>query len=193
MTGEGARGIVEAAVRRELFGPEPGQEPLGAPIDCSGPKYRFATKEEGNGQFHDRDTLEEVLTRSDPLRRYGVGVLYSGGSAGGTAIDEDPVVITALPESEENPDQPPVEVMGHASQDEVDSDDFDLSDANRRKPSAMAISFKVRVPSDGTLDMRVTGAYYDRVVVTIPGVPNLDWWVRRPFELDATVSWRQRS
>ncbi|MCX5333808.1 helicase-related protein [Streptomyces sp. NBC_00140] len=189
MTGEGARGIVEAAVRRELFGPEPGGKPLGAPIDCSGPRYRFATKEEGNGQFHDRDTLEEVLTRSDPLRRYGVGVLFSGGSAGGTAVDENPLVIDGAPQSEESPDQPPVEVKGHVARDEVDSDDFDLSDANRRKPSAMAISFKVRVPSDGSLGVRVTGAYYDRVVVTIPGVSDhLDWWVRRPFELDATVS-----
>ncbi|MEU0188921.1 helicase-related protein [Streptomyces afghaniensis] len=188
MTGEEARGIVEAAVRRELFGPEPDEQPLGAPIDCSGPRYRFTTKEEGNGQFHDRDTLEEVLTRSDPLRRYGVGVLYSGGSAGGTAIDEHPVVIDGAPQSEENPDQPPVEVKGHVARDEVDSDDFDLSEANRRKPSAMAISFKVRVPSEGSLAVRVTGAYYDRVVVTIPGVSDLDWWVRRPFELDATVS-----
>ncbi|MFF8473737.1 helicase-related protein [Streptomyces sp. NPDC015414] len=188
MTGEDARRIVEAAVRRELFGPAPGEQPLGAPIDCSEPRYRFATKEESNGQFHDRDTLEEVLTRSDPLRRYGVGVLSSGGSVGGTAIDEDPVVIDGAPQSEENPDQPPVEVKGHVARDEVDSDDFDLSDANRRKPSAMAISFKVRVPSDGALGVRVTGAYYDRVVVAIPGVSDLDWWVRRPFELDATVS-----
>ncbi|MER5699312.1 helicase-related protein [Streptomyces mirabilis] len=188
MTGEDARRIVEAAVRRELFGPAPGEQPLGAPIDCSGPRYRFATKEESNGQFHDRDTLEEVLTRSDPLRRYGVGVLSSGGSAGGTAVDEHPVVIDGAPQSEENPDQPPVEVKGHVARDEVDTDDFDLSDANRRKPSAMAISFKVRVPSDGSLGVRVTGAYYDRVVVTIPGVSDLDWWVRRPFELDATVS-----
>ncbi|MFE2882169.1 helicase-related protein [Streptomyces sp. NPDC059272] len=188
MTGEEARGIVEVAVRRELFGPETGERPLGVAIDCSGPKYRFATKEEGNGQFHDRDTLEEVLTRSDPLRRYGVGVLSSGGSAGGTAVDEHPVVIDGAPQSEENPDQPPVEVKGHVARDEVDTDDFDLSDANRRKPSAMAISFKVRVPSDGSLGVRVTGAYYDRVVVTIPGVSDLDWWVRRPFELHATVS-----
>ncbi|MFJ6837574.1 helicase-related protein [Streptomyces sp. NPDC091209] len=188
MTGQEARGIVEAAVRRELFGPESGEQPLGTPIDCSGPKCRFTTKEESHGQFHDRDTLEEVLTRSDPLRRYGVGVLSSGGSAGGTAVDEDPVVIGGTPQSEENPDQAPVEVKGHVARDEVDTDDFDLSDANRRKPSAMAISFKVRVPSDGSLGVRVTGAYYDRVVVTIPGVSDLDWWVRRPFELEATVS-----
>lgn len=188
MTGEEARNIVEAAVRRELFGPAPGEPPLGYPIDCSGPRFAFETKDASNGQFHDRDTLEEVLSRSDPLRRYGVGVLYSGGSAGGTAVAEDPAVIDGVGQSEDAPDQAPVEVKGHVARDEVDADDFDLSDANRRKPSALAISFKLRVPSDGSLSVRVTGAYYDRVVVSIPGVPDLDWWVRRPFELDATVA-----
>ncbi|MER7604762.1 helicase-related protein [Nocardioides sp. NPDC127503] len=190
MTGEEARDIVEAAVRRELFGPAQDESPLGSPIDCSGPRYSFDTKEASNGQFHDRTTLEEVLTRSDPLRRYGIGVLYSGGSAGGTAIADDPVVIDGVAQSDENPDQKPVEVEGYKPRDEVDSDDFDLSDANRRKPSATAISFKVKVPSDGAISVRVTGAYYDRIAVSIPGVPDLDWWVRRPFELDATISGR---
>lgn len=79
MSGVVARGIVEAAVRRELFGPPDEEAPIGNPVDCSGPSLTFQTKDEINGQFHDRDTLEEVLTRSDPLRRYGVGVLHSGG------------------------------------------------------------------------------------------------------------------
>src|SRR4051794_13632736 len=104
MTGVEARAIVEAAVRRELFGPPPGEKPFGTPIDCSGPSVTFPTKDETNGQFHDRDTLEEVLTRSDPFRRYGVGVLYSGGTPSGGSND-DPVVIPGLPENEDNPDQ----------------------------------------------------------------------------------------
>lgn len=90
MSGVEARDVVEAAVRRELFGPPDEEAPIGNPVDCSGPSLTFQTKDEINGQFHDRDTLEEVLTRSDPLRRYGVGVLYSGGTlAGGLASKGD--------------------------------------------------------------------------------------------------------
>ena len=37
----------------------------------------------------------------------------------------------------------------------------------------MAISFKVRVPEGGSLKLRVTGAYYDRVRVTVPETPPL--------------------
>lgn len=190
MTGVQAREIVEAAVRRELFGPAPGEAPIGTPLDCSDPSLTFQTKEESNGQFHDRDTLEEVLTRSDPLRRYGVGVLYSGGTPGGSPAEqgEEPAIIPGLAENEDNPDQPPPEIKGRIRQDEADSDDFDLSDANRRKPSAMAISFKVRVPTDGSLKLRVTGAYYDPLGVIAPNSPPLVWWVRRPFVLDAVLS-----
>jgi hypothetical protein len=186
-----ARDIVEAAVRREVFGPLVSDEPAGKPIDCSGPTYTFDRKEDADGQFHDRDTLEEVLTRSDPIRRYGIGVLFSGASSGGSVIaDEEPASIPGLAECEDNPDpdQAPIVVDGKLRHDVADPDDFDLSDANRRRPAAMAISFKVRVPSGGALQVAVTGAYYDRIRVTIPEVATpREWWVRRPFELRGEV------
>ncbi|NEW42778.1 helicase [Nocardia cyriacigeorgica] len=190
MSGVDAREIVEAAVRRELFGPPPGEAPSGTPVDCSGPSCTFPTKEQMSGQFYDRDTLEEVLTRSDPLRRYGVGVLYGGGSSGGdpVATEADSAIIPGLAENEENPDQPPAGLDRRPRQDEADSDDFDLSDANHRQPSAMAISFKARVPAGGSVKLQITGAYYDPVKVNAPNTPkHLTWWVRRPFTLDAVV------
>jgi hypothetical protein len=200
MTGVEARGIVEAGLRRELFGPEADGTPLGNPIDCSKLSIKFPTKAEANGPFHDRETLEEVLTRSDPLRRYGVGVLYSGGapSGGSTSVagedssedSDDPIVISGLPESDENPTQPPPDKKGSVRQDQADSDDFDLSDANRRKPSAMAVSFKVRVPSSGRIHLRVTGAYYDSMKASAADEPglNLSWWIRRPFTIEGDIS-----
>lgn len=191
MSGVEARNVVEAAVRRELFGPTDGEAPIGKPIDCSGPSLTFQKKDDTNGQFHDRDTLEEVLTRSDPLRRYGVGVLHSGGTpTGGLASEGDEfAVIPGLAQNEENPTVTPSELRGGPRQlDHPDTDDFDLSDANRRKPAAMAISFKVRVPANAELKIRVTGAYYDPVKVTAPDTPPTNWWVRRPFVLDATAS-----
>ncbi|MEU1994522.1 helicase-related protein [Nocardia gamkensis] len=189
MSGFEAREVVEAAVRRELFGPAHGESPIGMPLDCSGPSLIFRTKDELNGQFHDRDTLEEILTRSDPLRRYGIGVLYGGGNSSGSPskAEEEPTIIPGLAENEDNPDSPPLAINGTIRADEADSDDFDLSDANRRKPSAIAISFKVRVPDGGTLKLCITGAYYDSLKVTAPDSPPLVWWVRRPFVLDAVV------
>lgn len=196
MTGVEARAIVEAGLRRELFGPAIEEAPQGNPVDCSNLSINFPTKAELNGQFHDRDTLEEVLTRTDPLRRYGIGVLYSGGAPSGTSsssTDEDSaddlLIIPGLSENEENPVQPPPEQKGNVRQDQADSDDFDLSDANRRKPSAMAVSFKIRVPDSGSIHLRVTGAYYDEVAARSVDDQSLKlrWWVRRPFTVEGTV------
>jgi hypothetical protein len=154
----------------------------------------FATVEESRGQFHDAASLEEILTSGTPLRRYGVGVLHSGAAVGGTAIGDtvDPDVdlsgVVGLPSNVDDPTGPPVEVQGALRHDVADSDDFDLTDANNFKPSAMAISFQCRVPKDGFLGVTITGAHYERLRVQIPGVGNkVEWWRRRAFTLIGAV------
>jgi len=194
MSGLEARAIIEAELRRELFGPIGNADPVGNPVDCSSGAISFATPDEARGQFHDAVTLQEVLTIGTPLTRYGIGVLYSGASVGGTPIRDsaaDDVDLTGVPgvaHSEDDPGGAPVEIQGRLHHDEADSDDFDLTDANSFKPSAMAISFLCRVPSNGNLTVTVSGASYDRLAVQIPGVSkSLEWWVRRPFVLAGSV------
>lgn len=199
MTGSEARQIVEDSVRRELFGPIASQKPLGTPVDCSARKISFATAEESRGVFHDSTTLEEVLTQSEPLKRYGVGVLYSGAAARGTAIEptssatESPDIdvswVPGIANSPEDPSVEPAALKGTPQFDEPDSDDFDLSDANHFKPSAMAVSFRCRVAAGSVLKLVVRGAYYDKVSVQIPGVSRAqEWWVRVPWELSGSVA-----
>ncbi len=190
MTGLEARAVVETELRRELFGPS-GEEPKGNPIDCSSGSLKFETAEASRGQFIDAITLEEILTNGDPLRRYGIGVLNGGASIEGTAIIEDDVTdldgVTGIASSEDDSVERPPEIAGILRQDVADSDDFDLADANKFKPSAMAISFECRVPG-GSLEIAVTGAYYDKIDVEIPGVKfKVEWWLRRPFELRGTI------
>jgi Helicase conserved C-terminal domain len=207
MSGVEARAIVEAAVRLELFGPTGAEPPRGTPLDCSQGSISFPTAEASRGTFHEAGTLQEILTQTDPLRRYGIGVLYGGGNRGGSVIttpenttelanaESDVTWVIGLSTSEDSPDGPLVEIDQRAERgqpsrryDEADSDDFDLTDANSFKPSAMALSFKCRVPKDGALDITVRGAYYERIRVQIGGLKNnRAWWVRRPFELTGSI------
>ena len=196
MSGLEARGIIEAAVRRELFGPAASESPRGIAVDCSSGALHFESLEASRGQFHDSTSLQEILTQSDPLRRYGIGVLYNGATQRGTQIaedgtgadDQDLTWVSGLPENEDTPDGPPIEIEGTLRYDEPDSDDFDLTDANTFKPSAMAMSFKCRVPAGGSLAVTVTGAYYDKITAHIPGLKQpRDWWLRAPFELAGTI------
>lgn len=197
MTGSHARSIVETAVRRELFGPAVDEEPTGKAVDCTGRAIHFESIEDSRGQFHDAVSLQQILTQSDPLRRYGIGVLYSGAAQRGSAIapehasadDVDIEWVTGLANSDEQVDGPPTEIRGTLRYEEADSDDFDLTDANSFKPSAMAVSFKCAVPPGGVLAITVRGAYYETITPHIPGVKNpRDWWLRRPFELTGTVA-----
>ena len=196
MSGLEARAIVEAELRRELFGPLGTEKPSGKPIDCSRGTISFATAEESRGQFYDSSTMQEILTVGSPLTRYGIGVLHGGASTGGsraiTDSAEEDIDLNSIPgiaRNEEDPQGPPVQVQGPSLHDEADSDDFDLRDANTFKPSAMAVSFQCRVPSDGLLMITVTGAYYESLKVHISGVSKpVVWWLRRPFKLTGRIS-----
>ncbi len=196
MTGSEARDIVEAAVRRELFGPARSEEPVGTPLDCSSGSVHFESAEASRGQFHEATSFEEILTQSDPLRRYGIGVLYSGAAQRGSAItspsdppeDLDITWVPGVADSEENPEEAPVEVKGTLRYDQADSDDFDLTDANTFKPSAMAVSFKCRVPVGGSLEITVRGASYEKISAHISGLKRpREWWLRKPMELTGSI------
>lgn len=199
MSGSEAREIVEAAVRRELFGPTGAESPQGTPLDCSSGTVRFDSQDSSRGRFHEASTGEEILTQSDPLRRYGVGVLFNGGAIGRTtsvsdSVDDDADNLTwvnGLASNESSLGEAPVELPEVFRDDVADTDDFDLSDANSFKPSAMAITFKCRVEPEGLISISVSGAYYDRITAEIPGVKRSPtWWVRRPYELEAQVPGR---
>jgi hypothetical protein len=194
MSGLEARAVIEAELRREMFGPLGSEEPAGKPVDCSGGALTFATTEESRGQFHDSSTLQEILTIGTPLSRYGIGVLYSGASVGGTRIGEsgdediDLTGTAGVARNEEDPGGPPIQIQGSLRHDAADSDDFDLTDANSFKPSAMAISFQCRIPVHGSFTVTVTGAYYEKISVQIPGLSKpVTWWWRRPLTQKGSV------
>jgi hypothetical protein len=196
MTGVEARDIVEQAVRRELAGPATDAPPHGRPLHCAGGAIHFGSREASFGQFHDADTGQEILTQLDPLRRYGIGVLYGGAEVRGTRLaagepaepGSETDGVTGLDESGDGIDADPPEIPDAPVYGEADPDDFDLTDANTFKPSAMAVSFQCRVPPGGSLDVAVTGACYDQLAVHIAGAKRpRDWWVRRPFTLTGTI------
>ncbi|BDR52214.1 DNA helicase [Bombiscardovia nodaiensis] len=206
MSGTEARSIVEDAVRRELFGPKPGERPRGNPLDCSRGKIIFPSGTKIENIYHDQATGEEILTQGDPLHRYGVGVLHPAVFTKDRTIDDKQSIeetldeetpIPGLPTDDEDlsddevPSRNPA-LDSTSSESPEDADDFDLSDANHFKPSAMAISFKGRFAKEGLFNVTVTGAYYDKlnVSVNVNDTTYLkQWWVRRPFKLDGSIDY----
>lgn len=195
MTGVEAREIVESAVRRELFGPTDDRY-LGRPIDCSSGVVRFETKEDSWGVFHDSESGEEVLTQSDPVRRYGIGILHGGESSYSSPENESDSSEDIVgfggnwsgADEEFVAPQTTVSSSTLGTSAESDSDDFDLSDANSFKPAAMGISFRCTPNTEGSLEITVNAAYYDKIEARIPGLEKArTWWVRRPIQIKGSI------
>ena len=192
----GARQVIEDELRRELFGPLEMGVPHGKAVQCSEGNIYFETKEDSYGPLYDAATNQEILTTSTPLSRYGIGVLHPGGAPAGdgtqVGVSSESIAtmgISGLPHADGDPSCPPVEVSGELRYDVADSDDFDLADANKFKPSAMAITFLCRVHENGSFAIRVTGARYEKIRAHIPGRTKVDdWWLRRPFVLVGSVN-----
>lgn len=192
MSGIEAREIVETALRRELFGPVEGDPVRGQPLTINSGVVHFETMEASRGQFHDAESGQEILTSGTPLTRYGIGVLFAGATVSGSPIEEntseDLAGVTGIPLSEDYLSGTPVEIQGRLRHDIADSDDFDLTDANSFKPSAMAVSFESRLTDLGALKVEVTAARYEKLTVHIPGVAKpVDWWARRPHAAIGTI------
>lgn len=196
MTGVEARQIVEVSLRRELFGPEIDSARTGKPIAVKSGSIQFERQEDSRGSFHDAATGEEILTNGNPLTRYGIGVLHPSGAgrkrADESSEDEEALSgVTGLGFAEEDPSGPPIQFdsPSRSSRYDADSDDFDLSNANSFKPSAMAISFQCKLPEGSGFEIKIQAARYEKLSVQIPGlIKNVEWWVRRPFEATGKVS-----
>ena len=162
------RDLVLKELREELVGPSPqGQE-----LDCQQPLK--LTKEAYYTPWRQKDSGEEILQQEAPVGRYGVGVLYPKDSLAeelDTAEDPD----SATPEGD------PASMLGRSKEDDLrherldrlkgragrgtteeQGDDFDLSTANARWPSSMAISFFAEIPDDAKLVVEVPTHTPDR-------------------------------
>lgn len=194
---DGGRGVIVAALRRELFGPSP----AGRSLFVKDGRVSFENKEDSFGPFVEDETGEEVLQRDPPTRRYGVGVLYppkqsadpgddlaaSGGQ--GTDLSQQDVTESRDDLPDINDSDTGTSGAGRASGVEGDPGDFDLSNANSFRPSAMGLSFLCSLSEDATLDVQVSGATYRPITVTVAGAEWYQpWWVRSPASVVTSIS-----
>lgn len=174
-------------VREELVGPvRDGKE-----LDCS-KALVFENNQAALGPWIQAGILEEILTGDTPTVRYGVGVLYpldielieeqdAPKEEGGSGLQFDqPAVLTeeAVKDIEEIVKR--TEYIGG----EHDDDDFDLSAANARRPSSMAVSFLLDTSLVRRLRVDFSGGRYHPHEVTIAGKLR-KWWLREPVALTA--------
>ncbi|URN13212.1 hypothetical protein LUW77_21840 [Streptomyces radiopugnans] len=188
-----ARDAMVRAVRLELFGPSD-DAPVGRPLQTAGGAVSFDNWEATRGPWHDADTKQEILSESEPLRRYGVGILFGKGARDGRGAGDTAELagVTGLPGDDTIASGSAAPQLHATRGSEADADDFDLSDANSFQPSVMAISFKAQIPAQGTLRIEASAAAYEKITVRVKNARrDRTWWVRRPFQLIAEARWKE--
>jgi len=199
---QASRGEILRQLQEELVGPAPTGTALETALPVS-----FDTKESAYGPFTTQDG-EEVLQRVRPLKRYGVGVLYPRGTAGGDAVQEDPATGNGgdldqvgealedeLADQELGVDDPLAATAikdlnqlsaraANGGRTRDDGDEFDLSAANDYRPSAMAITFLAHLPPGADLEIEADGGRYLPLEVAVQG-KHRKWWRRSPVKLNA--------
>ena len=190
------RDRVTEALRRELLGPAP----AGRPLDTTG-SLTFDQKEQSYGPWTVAATGQEILDRDPPVRRYGVGVLFPD-SERPRAEEPDSLSETADASGEDEVDALPaatVSPLGDGAQEDLreiaergsarfedlsqDASDFDLTAANDRRQSAIAVTFLARLADGATVTARVAGGRYYPLTVMVAGSIRT-WWARESVALD---------
>lgn len=189
---------VEESVRRSLFGPArselaEGTRWDGGPIN---PDLR---------PFHQRENGEELLLWASPLERYCVGVLHgrekSASDQEERAASFDNQHVEGVSQSSDLsiPDeigQKPAFLTGEkqpsnggrSGSESAPSDDFDLSGANRSKPTSMGMTFRTRDEGIQTLQVCLRGGIYRSV--EIPSETDgkkITSWARTAIELKSDL------
>jgi len=189
-----SRDYVQDALRREVLGPDPRGESIQIYDEII-----FDSREQAGGPWVEEGTGEEILTRDPPLRRYGVGILfpqaaltmdesiletYAGSAGVDSEVDDskgDGATVTFRDQLEASVDSVSTSLEG------TDTGEYELSNANAERPSAMAVTCLVDNWMAASVTLEYRGGRYELRRVKI-GDAHRMWWVRRPVVLHASVN-----
>ena len=188
------------ALSEELVGPSPN----GPEIDLEAiAKGSFPSDFKADGPYVQKGSKEEILCVEPPGLRYGVGILYPWGTMqkaeGADDSAADPDVETTqivLAPKESKPAQEPLTRKGEASLNRLtdrarsraereEGDEFNLSGANKRRPTSMAVSFLARLPAGTQMVVRASGGRYEPIEFATKDGWRPTWWVRRKVSVEA--------
>lgn len=177
-------------VREELVGPSP----AGDEIQLA--DLEFRSVEDSYRPYREARTGEEILAWDRPIARYGVGVLFpiqqaAAPQATEAAVDElteeRQAAAVSNDDVSDSVDKQLESVMKRSA--EPQEDEFDLSSAMARRPSAMGVSFLMSVQGGDELVIQAEGGRYEIAPVKIAGrAERRRWFVRRPWTAEVRLA-----
>jgi hypothetical protein len=138
--------------------------------------------------YFDPATNQPLVQGLFPSFQFGSGVLH--------APDNGTYAKTKTPMVEEDDEESPVgeEIDNPIEQSNVkagqeDDDDFGLSLSQKKRPTAMGLTFQANLSATDEIRILVRGARYEKVKVSFEKKSPVDWYRREPFEVQVGLPW----
>jgi hypothetical protein len=158
--------------------------PLPAPDSSGVVQLEKADK----NSYYDPATNQPLIQGLLPAFQFGCGVLHAPdtGTFGRTETSlVDEVQDEALIGEEiDFPIEPSTVKAG-----QEEDDDFGLSLSQKKRPTAMGLTFQANLSATDEIRILVRGARYEKIKVSFEKKSPVDWYRRVPFEVEVMLPW----
>jgi len=185
-----SRDQVVQYIMNEVWGPtiQASEDALELPVPTSEGIFRFAENQK-KARIVDKETGDLIIRGTAPEYVYGTGVLHAP-----EAWDKKP---------EEKAEEEPEEDFGHDEDDtgveeiihsshkggDAGDDAYSLSNSQKRRPSAMGITFEPLLSEGDKIHVSFSGAVYEKIDLQFGDSKPVPGWRRKPFSGSTELVW----
>ena len=177
----------------EVWGNTGGNPEWAQPLPAPDSNGVVQLKKDDYTTYFDSETNEPIVQGLRPEYQFGTGILHApdgAGKATQSTVDLDEESYDDIMKAPEI-DVPPVTSTVKVGSDE--GDEFGLTMSQRKRPSAMGLTFHAHLNAGDSVKLRITGARYEPIKVSFESSTELAWYKRVPFELEVQYSWDEVS
>lgn len=186
-----ARQAVADYLIGEIWGPKASNPPWATPLPEPDAKGVIQLKKDDQATYYDPESGEPIVQGLRPEYQFGSGVLHAPENTGKALSESEEPDLTDDGDELTFVEEPRTLTSQVAGTD--DGDAFGLTLSQRKRPSAMGITFQAHIDVDDKILIRVTGARYEIVKVSFESATEVDWYKRVPFDVQVEVSWSDLS
>lgn len=183
-----ARQTVVDYLLGEIWGPVGGNHPWALPLPKADESGVVRLKKDDGNTYFDAESNEPLVQGLRPEYQFGTGVLHAPEGAGREQATQ-PLVDQSFDDDLSGVEfDGPIDVSTtRVGSDE--GDEFGLTMSQRKRPSAMGMTFQANFGTGDSLVFRVQGALYETVKVSFESEKEINWFKRVPFLIEVPIQW----
>jgi hypothetical protein len=172
----------------EMWGLVGDLPPYAVPLPSPDSDGVIQLKKDDKNVYFDSVTKQPLVQGLLPSFQFGTGILHAPDDVTSSKKSLETVeeAEDTAPQGKEL-DDPIAQSTVRVGQE--DGDDFGLSLSQKKRPSAMGLTFQANLSDGDEIRFQVTGARYEKVKVAFESKSAVIWYRRVPFEVSISLPW----